>query len=147
MYENLGRMVGRSYEESYNIMSKWIKSAESSSRAEILNTLSKMVHGLGSAAYSIHRDLYKMISKAYLTDRVMNVRMAAATCLLDLVSEENSPVYANDLDSISTICLRALEGSNYEVRLIIASVFAKLVKSTVAVKQQSATPSTSVRVR
>lgn len=28
MYESLGRLVGRSYEESYHHMSKWIKNAE-----------------------------------------------------------------------------------------------------------------------
>lgn len=36
-----------------------------------------MVSGLGSVAFSIHKDLYKLISKNYLFDRVMLVRIAA----------------------------------------------------------------------
>lgn len=36
-----------------------------------------MISGLGSTAYSIHKDLYKLISKNYLFDRVMLVRIAA----------------------------------------------------------------------
>lgn len=77
MYETLGRMVGGSYEESLDIMTKWMKSAESNSRAEILLTISKLIRGLGSTAYSRHRDIFKMISKNSLTDRVMFVRVAA----------------------------------------------------------------------
>ena len=60
-------------------MIKWLKSAESNSRTEILMTLSKMIHGLDSAAFSVHKDLFKQLSKTYLTDRVMSVRAAAAT--------------------------------------------------------------------
>ncbi|KAI1707379.1 HEAT repeat-containing protein 5A [Ditylenchus destructor] len=130
MYERLGRMVGRSYEESFQLMAKWIKSAESASRAEILFTLSKMVHGLGSAAHSIHKELYKLLSKTYLNDRVLNVRAAAAKCLADLVAESGSPVFSGDVDSICTLCLKALASSNYEVRQEVAKVFAKLVEHT-----------------
>uniref|UniRef100_A0A915D0I2 HEAT repeat-containing protein 5B n=1 Tax=Ditylenchus dipsaci TaxID=166011 RepID=A0A915D0I2_9BILA len=129
MYERLGRMVGRSYEESFQLMAKWIKSAESGSRAEILQTLAKMVHGLGSAGYSIHKDLYKLLSKTYLNDRVLNVRAAASKCLAHLVAESGSPIYNNDIDSMVTLCLKALDSSsNYEVRQEVAKVFAKLVE-------------------
>lgn len=79
LYESIGRMVGRSYEEAFQLMIKWLKSAESNTRAEILSTLSKMIHGLGSGAYTIHKDLYKQLTKSYLIDRVMPVRAAAAT--------------------------------------------------------------------
>ena len=138
MYESIGRMVGRSYEEAFQLMVKWLKSAESSTRAEILLTISKMIHGLGTAAFSVHKDLYKQLTKTYLTDRVMPVRAAAAQCLHDLISESGSPVFLNGLDAVSTQCLKALEGANYEVRLIIAKVYAKMAASAEeAPKQQN----------
>ncbi|OZC05403.1 hypothetical protein X798_07624, partial [Onchocerca flexuosa] len=59
MYEALGRLVGRSYEESFHYMAKWLKNAESQGRAELLYTFAKMVKGLGIGASSIHKDLYK----------------------------------------------------------------------------------------
>lgn len=37
--------------------------------------LSKMISGLGSAASSIYKELYKIL-KAHMTDRVMSVRVA-----------------------------------------------------------------------
>jgi hypothetical protein len=36
-----------------------------------------MIRGLGSAAHILHRDLYKILSKTYLNDRVLRVRIAA----------------------------------------------------------------------
>uniref|UniRef100_A0A7E4VHX8 HEAT repeat-containing protein 5B n=1 Tax=Panagrellus redivivus TaxID=6233 RepID=A0A7E4VHX8_PANRE len=134
IYESIGRMVGRSYEEAFQLMIKWLKSADSSTRTEILNVISKLIHGLGNAAFSVHKDLYKQLSKSYLTDRVMSVRAAAVGCLFDLVSDPQSPVYTNDLDAISTLCLKSLEGANYEVRLAVARVFAKLAATSVAPK-------------
>lgn len=44
-----------------------------------------MVHGLGSAAFSIHKDLYKVLSKTYMTDRIMKVRAAAARVLFYMI--------------------------------------------------------------
>ncbi|KAH7730559.1 HEAT repeat-containing protein 5B-like isoform X1 [Aphelenchoides avenae] len=126
MYERIGRLVGRSYEESFQLLTKWLKGAESTSRTEILLTLAKMVHGLGSAAYSVHKELYKLLTKGYLTERVMSVRVAAIRCLHALVSESGSPIYANELDSICTVCVKCLDGSNYEVRTVMAKVFAQL---------------------
>jgi len=38
MYEKLGRMMGRSYEESLQILVKTIKHAESQMRIEIIGT-------------------------------------------------------------------------------------------------------------
>ncbi|CAK5093473.1 unnamed protein product [Meloidogyne enterolobii] len=77
MFEYLGRMVGRSYEETFQSLSKWLKSAESNARIEILKTMAKMLHGLGSGTFPIFKDIYKCLAKA-LFDRVMAVRVAAA---------------------------------------------------------------------
>ncbi|VDM97337.1 unnamed protein product [Thelazia callipaeda] len=124
MYETLGRLVGRSYEETFHYMAKWLKNAESQGRAEILQTYAKMVKGLGIAASSVHKDLYKTV-KTHIADRVMAVRVAAINCLTALVSEY-SLLYTNEVESISTLCFKALESSNYEVRLAVAELFATL---------------------
>ena len=59
MYQRLGRMMGRSYEETVSILTKGLKSAESSSRAETMTTLGKVCQGLGGAASNVHKDIYK----------------------------------------------------------------------------------------
>lgn len=42
MYEKLGRMMGRSYEETVTTLIRSMKSAESQTRLEIMNTLDKV---------------------------------------------------------------------------------------------------------
>jgi len=42
MYKNLGRMMGRSYEETVYILIKCLKNAESQMRVEIIITLEKV---------------------------------------------------------------------------------------------------------
>lgn len=43
MYQNLGRMMGRSYEETVYILIKCLKNAESQMRVEIIITLEKVI--------------------------------------------------------------------------------------------------------
>lgn len=43
MYKNLGRMMGRSYEETVCILIKCLKNAESQMRVEIIITLEKVI--------------------------------------------------------------------------------------------------------
>ncbi|MFH4979590.1 hypothetical protein AB6A40_006299 [Gnathostoma spinigerum] len=124
MYENLGRLVGRSFEESFHVMSKWLKNAESKGRTELMNTFAKMISGLGAAASSIHKEMYKLI-KAHLTDRVMHVRVATINCLCALIPEYPF-VSTNEVESVCTLCFKALESSSYEVRLAVARAFAVL---------------------
>uniref|UniRef100_F1KQ33 HEAT repeat-containing protein 5B n=1 Tax=Ascaris suum TaxID=6253 RepID=F1KQ33_ASCSU len=152
MYESLGRLVGRSYEESYHHMSKWIKNAESQGRAELMVTFSKMVTGLGAAASSIHKDLYKIV-RNHITDRVMPVRVAAINCLTAMIPEY-SFLYTNEVESISTLCFKSLESSNYEVRLAVARLFAVLFSTaqnppkatTPGSKQQAGASTSTARV-
>lgn len=68
MYERLGRMTGRSFEETVGLLNKGLKNAESSTRAETMFAFGKICSGLGSAASALHRDLYKC-AKTALTDR------------------------------------------------------------------------------
>ncbi|VDK74235.1 unnamed protein product [Litomosoides sigmodontis] len=147
MYETLGRLVGRSYEESFHHMARWLKNAESQGRAELLYTFAKMVKGLGVGASSVHKDLYKIL-KTHISDRVMVVRAAAinvsfmsftsiilinfgsicmiAMCLTALIPEYPL-LYTNEVESIGTLCFKALESSNYEVRHSVAQLFASLL--------------------
>lgn len=103
-------------------------------RYEIYSTLEKIVFGMGNAANSVHRDIYKTV-KHGLTDRVMAVRSSAAKCLHKLVCVAPF-LYTSELENVFSICFRALEGSNYEVRCSVAQVLGTLVAQT----QQESTP-------
>lgn len=50
---------------------------QSQGRSEILMSLQKVLNGLGGAAASCHRDIYKN-ARSLLTDRSMAVRCAVA---------------------------------------------------------------------
>ncbi|XP_064600027.1 HEAT repeat-containing protein 5B-like isoform X2 [Liolophura sinensis] len=125
MYEQLGRMVGRSYEETVQILIKSLKNAESQGRCEIMLTLEKVVLGLGSAGASCYKDIYKAASKC-VTDRSMTVRFPAAKCLLQLVNEAQF-MYTSELETVTSLCFRALDGSNYDVRCAVAKLLGSLL--------------------
>lgn len=128
MYEKLGRMMGRSYEETVQILVRSLKSAESQMRIEIMVTLEKVCAGMGSAISNMHKEIYKA-TKLCLTDRVMAVRVAAAKCLLELVN--NAPfLYTTELESMAALCFRAFDGSNYEVRCAVANLLGNLIAFT-----------------
>ncbi|XP_072768907.1 HEAT repeat-containing protein 5B-like [Nerophis lumbriciformis] len=76
-YEKMGRMLGSSFPDTINNLLKALKSAESQGRGEILLSLQKVLNGLGGAAASCHRDIYKN-ARSLLTDRSMAVRCAVA---------------------------------------------------------------------
>lgn len=128
MYEKLGRMMGRSYEETVHILVRSLRSAESQTRIEIMLTLEKVCAGMGSAACNIHKDIYKA-AKPCLVDRNMAVRCAASKCLLELL--KHAPfLHGPELESLATLCFRAFDGSNYEVRCCVARLLGTLVAST-----------------
>ncbi|ETN84746.1 HEAT repeat protein [Necator americanus] len=126
-YETMGR-CGSSFVDTFPIMVKWLKIAESQGRAEILMTLSSMVSGLGSGASNFHKDVYKA-AKAHLADRVMPVRTAALQCLTALVPVY-PPLYSTELEAVVTLCTKALDGSNYETRLAVAKLLGVLLATT-----------------
>lgn len=131
MYEKLGRMMGRSYEDTVHILLKSLRNAESQSRCETMFTMEKIVAGMGVAASPVHKDIFKAVRHC-MTDRVLAVRCAAAKCLLEMVW--HAPfLYTSDLETVASICFRAFEGSNYEVRCTVA----RLLGTTVAITQQA----------
>merc|ERR1719232_2146159 len=128
MYQRLGRMMGRSYEETVSILNKGLKSAESSTRAETMITFGKVCRGLGGAASNVHKDIYKAC-RASLTDRVMSVRSAAAECLVEMM--DCAPfLYTAELENMASLCFRAFDGCNYSTRMSVAKLLGMLMAQT-----------------
>jgi hypothetical protein len=81
LYERLGRLVGRSYEDTVQLLLKTLKNGDSQMRFEIMFTLEHIINGLGSAGNNIHREIFK-VAKTHICDRAMPVRSAAAIVLI-----------------------------------------------------------------
>lgn len=136
MYEKLGRMMGRSYEETVQILIKSFKSAESQMRIEIMITLEKVCAGMDTAISNVHKEIYKAIKERGLIDRVMAVRVASARCLLEMLN--HAPfLYTTELVNMTTVCFRAFDGSNYEVRCAVAKLLGSLIACTQSTQQPS----------
>lgn len=121
-------MMGRSYEETVQILIRSLKSAESQMRIEIMVTLEKVCAGMETAIANMHKEIYKA-TKHCLTDRVMAVRVAAARCLLEMM--KHAPfLYTTELESMASLCFRAFDGSNYEVRCAVANLLGNLIACT-----------------
>ncbi|XP_049821749.1 HEAT repeat-containing protein 5B isoform X2 [Aethina tumida] len=135
MYEKLGRMMGRSYENTVHILIRSLRSAESQTRIEIMLTLEKVCAGMGTAIANVHKDIYKA-ARNCLIDRVMAVRCAASRCLLEMLN--HAPfLYTTELESLATLCFRAFDGSNYEVRCSVAKLLGALIAMTQQQQQQT----------
>ncbi|XP_032821133.2 HEAT repeat-containing protein 5B isoform X4 [Petromyzon marinus] len=132
LYEKLGRMLGSSFPDTIGNLIKAVKSAESQGRSEIMISLQKILSGLGGAAASCHRDIYKS-ARVCLTDRSMAVRCAAAKCLLELQNEAVF-LWSSELENMATICFKALEGSNYDVRVAVSTLLGTVLATAVLPK-------------
>lgn len=128
MYEKLGRMMGRSYEDTVQILIRSLKNAESQTRIEIMLTLEKVSAGMGNAISNVHKEIYKA-ARHCLIDRVMAVRCATARCLLEMLDQAPF-LYTTELESLATLCFRAFDGSNYEVRCAVAKLLGALIAMT-----------------
>eukprot|EP00064_Thunnus_orientalis_P013738 superscaffoldBa00002287_g13778 len=100
---------------------------------EILLSLQKVLSGLGGAAASCHRDIYKN-ARSLLTDRSMAVRCAVAKCLLELQNEAVF-MWTTELENMATLCFKALEGSNYGVRVAVAKLLGTVMATALMPKQ------------
>ncbi|XP_048863458.1 HEAT repeat-containing protein 5B isoform X4 [Brienomyrus brachyistius] len=132
-YEKMGRILGSSFPDTINNLLKALKSAESQGRGEILLSLQKVLSGLGGAAASCHRDIYKN-ARSLLTDRSMAVRCAAAKCLLELQNEAVF-MWTTELENVATLCFKALEGSNYGVRVAVSKLLGTVMATALMPKQ------------
>ncbi|KAF4102286.1 hypothetical protein G5714_017086 [Onychostoma macrolepis] len=133
LYEQLGRLLINSFKETVANLLKAMKSAESQGRCEIMLCIERILRGLGVSAVSCHRDIYKS-ARTCLTDRSMAVRCAAAKCLLEL-QREAVFLWSTELENVATLCFRAFEGSNYDVRVGISKLLGTLLASAVEPRQ------------
>ncbi|XP_061750827.1 HEAT repeat-containing protein 5A isoform X2 [Nerophis ophidion] len=138
MFEQLGRMLAGLFKETVAHLLKAMKNAESQGRYEIMTSLERMLRGLGVLAVPGHRDVYKA-ARTCLTDRSMAVRCAAAKCLLEL-QREAVWMWTSDLDNVTTLCFRALEGSNQDVRVAVAKLLGTLLAAPLEPRADSAAP-------
>ncbi|XP_023370165.1 HEAT repeat-containing protein 5A [Otolemur garnettii] len=125
LYKKLGRILGNTFTDTVGNILKAMKSAESQGRYEIMLSLQNVLRGLGAAATPCHRDIYKA-ARSCLTDRSMAVRCAAAKCLLELQNEAIF-MWSTDLDSVATLCFKAFEGSNYDVRISVSKLLGTIL--------------------
>nr|XP_037868102.1 HEAT repeat-containing protein 5B isoform X1 [Bombyx mori]XP_037868103.1 HEAT repeat-containing protein 5B isoform X1 [Bombyx mori] len=130
MYEKLGRMMGRSHEETVTTLVRSLKSAESQTRLEIMNTLEKICVGIGSAAPAAVREVSRAARTALMSDRSAAVRAAAAHTLTNLLPLMR--LTPADLDAIAAACLRAANPSDYILRCAIAELLGSLIATTQA---------------
>uniref|UniRef100_A0A8C1Q0K7 HEAT repeat-containing protein 5A n=1 Tax=Cyprinus carpio TaxID=7962 RepID=A0A8C1Q0K7_CYPCA len=133
LYEQLGRLLINSFKESVANLLKAMKSAESQGRCEIMLCIERILKGLGVSAVSCHRDIYKA-ARTCLTDRSMAVRCAAAKCLLEL-QREAVFLWSSELENVATVCFRAFEGSNYDVRVGVSKLLGTLLASALDPRQ------------
>ncbi|XP_070698755.1 HEAT repeat-containing protein 5A [Pempheris klunzingeri] len=145
LFEQLGRMLAGSFKDTLTNLLKAMKSAESQGRYEIMLCLEKILRGLGVSAVPCHRDVYKA-ARTCLTDRSMAVRCAAAKCLLEL-QREAAFLWSSELENVATLCFRAFEGSNYNVRVSVATLLGTLLAAAVEPRQPSAAPRPAGRGR
>uniref|UniRef100_A0A8P4G1T7 HEAT repeat-containing protein 5A n=1 Tax=Dicentrarchus labrax TaxID=13489 RepID=A0A8P4G1T7_DICLA len=137
LFEQLGRMLAGSFKDTLANLLKAMKSAESQGRYEIMLSLEKILQGLGVSAVPGHRDVYKA-ARTCLTDRSMAVRCAAAKCLLEL-QREAVFLWTSELENVATLCFRAFEGSNYNVRVSVAKLLGTLLAAAVEPRQPTGT--------
>ncbi|XP_068195506.1 HEAT repeat-containing protein 5A isoform X2 [Antennarius striatus] len=133
LFEQLGRMLVGCFKDTLANLLKAMKSAESQGRYEIMLCLEKILRGLGVGAVSCHRDVYK-VARTCLTDRSMAVRCAAAECLLEL-QREGAFLWTSELENVATLCFRAFEGSNNNVRVSVARLLGTLLAAAVEPRQ------------
>ncbi|KAM7376460.1 hypothetical protein PAMP_006191 [Pampus punctatissimus] len=138
-------MLVGSFKDTLANLLKAMKSAESQGRYEIMSSVEKILRGLGVSAVPCHRDIYKA-ARTCLTDRSMSVRCAAAKCLLEL-QREAVFLWTSELENVATLCFRAFEGSNYNVRVSVAKLLGTLLAAAVEPRQPTAAPRQGGRSR
>uniref|UniRef100_A0A8C9TP61 HEAT repeat-containing protein 5A n=1 Tax=Scleropages formosus TaxID=113540 RepID=A0A8C9TP61_SCLFO len=135
IYEQLGRLLGNTFTVAVGNLLKMMKNAESQGRYEIMLSIEKILRGLGVSAVPCHRDIYKA-ARFCLTDRSMSVRCAAARCLLEL-QREAVFLWTSELENVATLCFRAFEGSNYNVRVMVSKFLGTVLAAAIVPRQRT----------
>lgn len=156
-------------------------SADSQFKIEILQTVEKILYGLGSAGQPIHKEVYKHLKPLASQERVLAVRCASLKCLCEMAkhstflylpssslssssstsSSSSSSMAANAGGSVSgantvnvndvatqvsselatnvQLGFKALDNSNYDVRVCVSLYLAQLIYySLMQLQQQQA---------
>nr|XP_032522705.1 HEAT repeat-containing protein 5B [Danaus plexippus plexippus] len=142
MYEKLGRMMGRSYEETVTTLVRSMKSAESQTRLEIMITLDKICVGMGTAAGSALREVSRAARSSVQHERAPVVRAAAATALKHVLPLMR--LTPADVDAIAAACLRAAQTADYALRCSVADLLGALVAATQAGETNSINTKTKI---
>ncbi|XP_052754160.1 HEAT repeat-containing protein 5B isoform X2 [Galleria mellonella] len=145
MYEKLGRMMGRSYEETVTTLVRSLKSAESQTRLEIMNTLEKICVGMGSAAGGALREVWRAARGALAAERAGGARAAAARALRRLLPLLR--LQTADVDALAAACLRAAHPSHYTLRCAIAELLGALIATTQAGEMTNLNPKLKVGIQ
>nr|XP_033808052.1 HEAT repeat-containing protein 5A isoform X2 [Geotrypetes seraphini] len=145
LYQKLGRLLGGIFTDTVGSLLKALKNAESQGRCEIMLSLEKILNGLGPAAVPCHREIYKA-ARSCLTDRSRAVRCMAARCLLELQNEA-SFMWTTELDSVATLCFKAFEGSNYDVRIAVSKLLGTVLARAIMPKQGAASTASRKSIR
>lgn len=140
IYETLGRMVGTLFDFGLQSLTKLLYKTEIQAKCEILLCMRKMLFGLKDAASSGYKDIYKAC-KTFLVDKAMPVRWAAAKCALEL-SKHAGFMCTTDLEAMLSICLKALDNANYDVRVQVSQLLGVLMASS-----QKQNPSNTSKIK
>lgn len=93
-----------------NILLKYMKTlSDSQFKIEILQTIEKILFGLGSAGQSIHKEVYKQLKPIASQERALAVRCAAIKCLCEM-SKHSAFLYAPSSSSSSSTSLGGAAG-------------------------------------
>ncbi|EGT37054.1 hypothetical protein CAEBREN_32553 [Caenorhabditis brenneri] len=105
VYDSMGRMAGRSIEDTLAIVKNWMGTAVAHSQAHIMDTLTSMAKALGSGDTVTHKKIHS-IAKSSLQDRTScktpHVKIASLECLTALVPFYTS-MYVTELEASCTI--------------------------------------------
>ena len=143
-------------------------SADAQFKIEILETIEKMIYGLGSAGQSTHKEIYKQLKTLVSQERLLAVRCAAIKCLCEMskhstflytaalssssqstaasAAPSDAAAAAQIVDVATQVCselatnvqlgFKALDNSNYDVRVCVSVYLAQLIYYSLMQLQQ-----------
>ena len=132
LYEKLGRSAGGVFPDALQALVKSIKSSDASIRKSSIYSMEQMIIGLETSASYGYKDLSKAF-RSSMTDRSVNVKCKAAQGLRALTLFYNVAC-TSDLDSNIAMCLKVLEGANYDCRIATAQLIGTLLSKALQFK-------------
>lgn len=132
LYEKLGRSAGGVFPDALQALVKSIKSSDSSIKKASVYSMDQMITGLETSASYGYKDLSKAF-RSCMTDKSLSVRCKAVLGLRSLSLYYNV-TYTSDLDSNIALCLKVLEGANYDCRIAVAQLLGTILSKAIQFK-------------